>query len=147
MPLKNGAMTPMEKRFVVEAARTGEPVYAAARAGFKSPDMQGSQVMNRPAIREAIRREQLARLNNDLLPLAISTLQQIMTDPKATERGRLTATALVLKHTVGAAVDATEAKEPHEMSAAELQQRIEALRREAADRAKPVIEAEPSVFD
>lgn len=139
--------TPLENRFIAEMRRTDEPVLAAARAGFRQPETLAGQLMNRPAIRDTVRREQLARLNNDLLPLAISTLQQIMTDPKATERGRLTATALVLKHTVGAAVDATEAKEPHEMSAAELQQRIEALRREAADRAKPVIEAEPSVFD
>jgi len=147
MPLKNGALTGREKRFVELMARTGEVAYSAEKAGFRSIKSTGSIVNARPAVRDAIRQEQVARLNNELLPLALDTAERVLRDPKATERGKLTAVALVLKHTLGAAVDATEAKEPHEMSAAELQQRIEALRREAADRAKPVIEAEPSVFD
>lgn len=142
MPLKNGALTPREELFIDAMARTGEVGYSAEKAGFRNVSVAGSQVLARPAVRDAIRREQLARLNNDLLPLAISTLETIMRDPKATERGRLAATAQVLKYTVGAQVDASETKEPHEMSASELTQRIEALRREAADRAKPIVEGE-----
>lgn len=148
MPDKAGRMTHQEKTFIDRYSRTGDADYAAQAAEYAQPGRDAGRALSRPAVQDAIRREQIARLNNELLPLAIATLIDVMTSPKATERGKLTATALVLKHTVGAAVDPTEGKEPHEMSAHELQQRIEALRREAADRAKPVtIEAEPGAPD
>lgn len=137
MPIKGGKLTGSEVAFVAAYAESGNLGFAGHKAGYGGVN-SASQALARPAVQDAIRREQIARLNNELLPLAIATLVEVMTSKTATERGKLTATALVLKHTVGAAVDATEGKEPHEMSAHELQQRIEALRREAADRAKPV---------
>ena len=130
------------------AVSGGSSAYAAEKARYAFPDQSGSRVLARPAVQESIKRQQAARLNNELLPLALNVLQDVLTSPKATERGKLAASAQVLKHTLGASIDAGEGKEPHEMTIDEIHQRLEALRREAADRAKPVIEgeAESSVF-
>lgn len=147
MPRKSGKTTPNEKAFIDHMAVTGDRMYAAEKAGYADPASGASRALQRPAIQDGIRREQLARLNNELLPLAISTLADILTSKTATERGKLTATAQVLKHTVGANIEAGEGKEPHEMSASELQQRIDALRREASERARPVIEGEAVALD
>lgn len=146
MPNRKGAISPMEAKFVERYVETGDATYAAAKAGYASPQPRGSQNLAKPALQEAIKREQATRLINEALPLAIQALVDILTSSKATERGKLTAIALTLKHTLGASVEASEGKEPHEMSAAELQRRIEALRREAADRSRPVIEGDASTI-
>ena len=106
---------------------------------------------NNPALMETTRRAQLARLNNDLLPAALNLIEKVILDDKETTRNRLTAAKIVVDRTLGMVQDGAETKEPHEMTAAELQERIERLRREQSDRAKPVIDAEPAsdqgVFD
>lgn len=153
MPRKGGRSTANERVFVEVMAQTGDRNYAGTKAGYAVPASGASQALARPAVQDAIRREQLARLNNELLPLAIKTLVDILTSKTATERGKLTATTIVMKHTVGSGIEPGEGKEPHEMSAQELQERIAALRREASERATPIIEGtandsqEPSVFD
>lgn len=147
MPNKKGRFSPQEKVFVERMAATGDAVYAATKAGYGSPQPRASENLQKPAVVDAIRRQQVARLNNELLPLAIDTLLDVMTAKNSTERGRLAAAAHVLKHTVGANIEASEGKEPHEMSADELHLRIEALRREAAERAKPIIDAKPVESD
>lgn len=123
-------------------AKTGDRIYAAEKAGYAAPAVSASQALQKADVQREIARIQVARLNNELLPLALDTLQTVLTSATATERGKLTATALVLKHTLASGVEAGEGKEPHEMSATELEQRIQALRREASDRARPVLEGE-----
>lgn len=145
-------MTSQERDFVRHFASTGDAVYAAEKAGYAQAAARALQKVGNPAIIAATRRQQMDRLTNDLLPLAVDTLQSILTDTKATDRARLAATAQVLKATLGSGIDPGVGKEPHEMSSDELQQRIAELRREAAERAKPVIEgqrvdADSSVFD
>lgn len=147
MPIRGGGLTRQERIVSERFAATGDKAYAMQKAGYSMPETNAGRVFNRPAVQESIKRQQLARLNNELLPLALDTIETILRNPKASDSNKLTATSQVLKHTAGAAGEGEGAKEPHEMSAEELQHRIDALRREAAERARPIIDAEPSTID
>ena len=151
MPLKDGTLTPQEAMFSGYMAATGDATYAAARAGYRGPYKEGWAKMQNPALVETVRRAQMARLNNDLLPAALDLIERVILDDKENTRNRLTAAKIVVDRTLGQVQDGAESKEPHEMTAAELQARIERLRREQSERAKPVIDAEPTsapgVFD
>lgn len=141
MPDMKGRQTAKERVFVERMAATNDHLYAAAKAGYAVPAQGAHKALARPQIQQEIRARQLARMNNELLPLALDVISDILSSKTATERGKLMAAKIVIDRTTGAG-DGAEAKEPHEMSAAELQARIEALRREASDRAKPVVEVE-----
>jgi len=147
MPLKGGRLTKAEVAFSKAYAATGHKTFAAMAAGYAVPAAAADQVLARPAIQESIKRQQQARLNNELLPLALDTIEGILKNPKATDSNKNTAAGLVLKYTVGSGADGGQEKEPHEMTADELQQQLTRLRNEAAERAKPVIDAEPSSID
>lgn len=143
MPIKGGKMTRQERIAAERYVATGDKVYAMEKAGYSHPAANAPRVFNRPAVQESIKRQQLARLNNELLPLALDTLETILTNPKATDSNKTTAAGLVMKYSVGAAGEG-EAKEPHEMTVDELQAQIARLRNEAAERAKPVLDIEPN---
>lgn len=143
MPLKGGRLTKAEATFAKNYAATGHKAFAATMAGYRMPAASADQVLNRPMVQESIKRQQLARLNNELLPLALDTISGILNNGKATDSNKLTAAGLVMKYSVGAMGEG-EAKEPHEMSADELQAQIARLRNEAAERAKPVLDIEPN---
>ncbi|AKR54340.1 hypothetical protein XM25_00675 [Devosia sp. H5989] len=140
-------MTKAEVAFSKAYAATGHKTFAAMSAGYRMPAQAADQVLARPAVQESIKRQQMARLNNSLLPLALDTIEGILANAKATDSNKLTAAGLVLKYSVGAAGEGGAEKEPHEMTADELQQQIAKLRREAAERAKPVIDGEASSID
>jgi len=149
MPIKGGRLTKAEVAFSKAYAGTGHKTFAATVAGYAMPAASADQVLARPAVQESIKRQQLARLNNTLLPLALDTIEGILSNAKATDSNKLTAAGLVMKYSVGAMGEG-EAKEPHEMSADELQAQIARLRNEAAERAKPVLDIElnePSSID
>lgn len=146
MPVKGGKLTPQEAQFVGHLAATGDPTYAAKMARYSQPNAQGWQKAHNPAIMEATRKAQLARLNNDLLPKALDLLAHVIADEKESTRNRLTAAQVVLKYSLGGKDDG-ETKEPHEMTPEELQARIDTLRRAQADKARPVIEHEPKPED
>ena len=65
---------------------------------------------------------------------------------KASNRDKLTAAQVVMKYSIGQS-EGADAKEPHEMTPEEIQQRIDALRRAAADKARPVIEGKAKPQD
>lgn len=142
LPLKSGKQTGRERVFVERMAATNDKRYAAEAAGWAFPAIAANKALARPAIAAEIRAAQLARLNNELLPLAINVLQDVLTSTTSTERGKIMAAKIVIDKTTGAD-EAAEAKEPHEMTADELQRRIDQLRREAAERARPVLDVEP----
>ena len=139
MPLKNGKLNPQERTFAAVYADTGSSTYAATQAGYAHPHQRAASNLAKPAVQAEIRAQQLARLNNELLPLALDNLEAILRSDKATERGKIMAAKIVIDKAGGP--DATNGKEPHEMSGDELQAAIDRLRREASDRAKPVIDA------
>lgn len=143
MPIKDGRLTAQERVVAARYAATGDKAYAMEKAGYAHATANTARVFNRPAVQESIKRQQLARLNNELLPLALDTISGILENAKATDSNKLTAAGLVMKYSVGAAGEG-EAKEPHEMSAEELQAQIARLRTEAAERARPVLDVEPN---
>lgn len=143
MPVKGGSLTHREKVFAASYAASGDRQEAARRAGYASPSAGAAQALGRPSVNEAVRAHQMARLTNQLLPLALDVVQAVLSDENESARNRLTAAKIVIDRTTGPE-NASEAKEPHEMTAAELQERIDRLRREASDRATKVIEAEPA---
>lgn len=124
-----------------EYAATGHAQYAATQAGYARPSAAASQALARPAIQAAIREEQAARLNNELLPLAVRAIERLLLDPKTPAGATVQAAKLVMDRTLGD-TGAAGGKEPHEMTGEELARALDRLRREAADRAKPMIEGE-----
>ena len=150
MPTKTGRRTDKEALFIGHLASTGDPTFAAMKAGYSNAPIQGWQKAHNPAIIEATRKAQLARLTNELLPASLDLLAKVIADTTESTRNRLTAAQVVLKYSLGSKEDG-DIKEPHEMTPAELQARIDTLRRAMADRARPVIEGqaiepEPGVF-
>ena len=141
MPLKDGSLTAQEAQFAGYMAATGDARYAAAKAGYSKPEIVGYAKANNPALSATIRKAELARLNNDLLPKSLDLLERVILDDKEATRNRITAAQTVLKYSLGAR-DGGEEKEAHEMTPAELQARIDTLRRTLADKARPVIEGE-----
>lgn len=141
MPLKDGSLTPQEAMFTGYMAQTGDARYSAARAGYSKPEIDGWKKASNPALIPHVRKAQLARLNNDLLPKSLDLLEHVLMDDKESTRNRITAAQTVLKYSLGQS-EGAESKEPHEMTPAELQARIDALRRAMADKARPVIEGE-----
>lgn len=151
MPLKDGSLTPQEAAFAGYLAQTGDARYSAARAGYSKPEIDGWKKANNPALAESVRKIQITRLNNELLPASLDLLSKVLTDEKESTRNRITAAQTVLKYTLGAS-EGAESKAPEDMTPAEIQARIDQLRRAAADKARPVIEAQaeppaPSVFE
>ena len=62
-------------------AATGDATYSATKAGAKSPQPRAFEMLARPAVQAEIRAQQLARLHNDLLPLALNTIETALKDP------------------------------------------------------------------
>lgn len=149
MPNQRGVKTPQERAFIEAYAATMDAQESAKRAGYASPHSAGYLALKRPAIREEIVRLQLERLDTELLPLAVDTLASIMKDTKSPAGARVTAAKIVLDKRV---TDATNGKQPHEMTGEELARAIDELTAIASGKAKPidavVIEdAEPSILD
>ncbi|TGT76169.1 MULTISPECIES: hypothetical protein [unclassified Mesorhizobium] len=123
---------------------TGDPTHSARLAGYAHPQPRGSDNLRKPAIQAEIRAQQLARLHNDLLPLALNTIETALKDPVVPWGSKMVASKIVIDR-VYAAGDAAAGKDPAEMSGDELQSAIDRLRREASERAKPILEHEESI--
>lgn len=140
MPLKNGRLTPSERVFVHHMANTGDQVYAATKAGYGTPRVRATELMGKPAVKDAVLRRAEEILRDELLPLALATHKRLLTDKAVPAGAALGATKLAYDRTLGTDEGKAE-KEPSEMSYDELQASIEALRREQdarADQARDV---------
>lgn len=135
-------MTYAEKRIAEVMAETGSRKLASIEAGVSPTSGAVAKALARPAVQEEIRRQQVEKLFKDALPAAVTCLIGIMTDDKAPAGARVQASKVVLDRTLGAAEDGTR-KEPHEMTAEEIADAIGKLEAMAAERAKPVISAQP----
>lgn len=146
MPLKNGHITRREVKFADIYATTGDIGYSAKKAGY----MQfsgGAKALQRPEVQEQIRRVQLEKLFQDVLPLAVQQHLALLADPKTPAGAKVQAIKLAYDRTLGSQ-EGAESKAPHEMSADEIQReltasklRLAALESAKADMAKPVIDA------
>lgn len=131
-----------ERKFAAAYAGTADKDYAATIAGYSRPTADGLRALARPMVAAEVKRIQTERLHNELLPAAIDLLHSILTDAKENSRTRVAAAKIVLDRTLGAADAALDAKEPHEMTAAELADRLARLRRRQAELAGVVDDAE-----
>lgn len=151
MPLKNGRLTPMERRFVETMAKVKDASYAATKAGYSHPVVAGSQLMANPLIAEATREEARRILRDKAGPAAVYVATSILLDEAQPGNTRLKAADMLMKAS-GMGVDESEAgRDLHEMNgdelrayAAKLERQAEAIKRAQADRARPVIDAEPA---
>lgn len=151
MPNKAGRATPQERVFVERFAATGDKAYAAEKAGYAHPLIAAHKALARPGNQSEIARLQLERLFSVILPLAIEQHESALRDPGTPAGAKAQLIKLAYDRTLGADDKAAE-KEPHEMTAEEIDARIAKLRQAAADRAKPVLELEavkpePGVFE
>lgn len=135
MPRKNGHLTNQERAIAAAYADTGSQGFAARQAGVQQP--AASKALQRPAVQAEIMRVQQERLTNDLLPLAVRCVEEILTNVKAPAGARIQAAKLVFDRTLGAQ-GALGDKEPHEMSGSELADAIAKLEAMAAARARPI---------
>lgn len=139
----------MEREFIKHYSRTVDARYAAEKAGYAHPAVQGPALARRPAVIEAARTRAAEDLANLIIPLAVS--RHLETLQKA-PIGQALNGAIKLAYQYGLGENAQKvSKEPHEMTGEELAEAIATLKRAAADKAKPVIEHVPadsaSVFD
>lgn len=131
MPNKAGALTPQEKRFAVHMARTGDHIYAAEKAGYAHPAARAHNNLAKPAVRAEIVARSEARLHNDLVPLALDTLHELMTAKGMHPKIRLDAAGKVMTHAKGAA--ASLARDEADWTLADIQARIRQVDAALAD--------------
>lgn len=154
MPRKGGRQTAQEQRFIGAYVARGDATAAAKEAGYAHPRASASHALARPAIQAEIVKLQTERLFNDVLPLAVDVLVDLLKSPATPAGARVQAVKLALDRTLGSQ-DTASGKEPHEMTAAELADEIEKLKDRKAQLAKPVeiegqarqIQPESGVFD
>lgn len=153
MPLKNGKLTKQEHVFIDAMVQSGDKPYAAHRAGYKHPDVNGYLIAKRPAVDQEIRERAMARLFNEGVPLAIGTLIDIAGNGKAPWNSRVAASKEILAAADRERGAGATAKEPHEMTNDEIAARLAQLEAQeialttiAADRARPV-EQMPAIDD
>lgn len=153
MPKVNGRFTEQERKFIEVVAVTGDAKIAAKEAGYRNASSPCRKMMS-PAVLAEITRVQTEKLVTDLAPIALATLQDVMTSKTAPAAARVQAAKVVLdKGGVGVRAADSEGKEPHEMSGDELAQAIQRLTAEVTERKRPTIEAvatpvpEGSIFD
>lgn len=147
MPTQRGAMTGAEKVFAQRYAVTGDATYAAEKAGYAYPAQAAHHNLAKPAVRAAIAKKNDEVLQNELVPMALACLMDVLAEKnqeKYQVNARLKAADTVLKH-ARAANEAGETKELHEMTFEELQTAILAgnARLTALQAENNVIEHEP----
>lgn len=137
-------------RFAREFAMTHNRTYAAKMAGYAAPSTSAARVMDRPAVQAEIARLQTARLFDEALPAAVDCLIGLLKNDKAPAGARVAAAKVVMDRTLGDEGARNGEKQPHEMSASELAKAIVDAKLKAAslenlkaDRARPVLDAEP----
>jgi phage terminase small subunit len=148
MPRHNGRLTDQEKHFASGVAATGNPVYAAAIAGYRHPGPRASHNLTKPAVQEEIRKQQLARLHNDVLPMAINVLRAALDlDHAGVPWGsRVTAAKIVTDRVFNDAQTGAN-KDMADMTADELKERMAQLQGRLAEMAKPIVDASAEPVD
>lgn len=144
----------MERRFAKEMARPVDPETAAAKAGYAHPRVAAYKLMKSEGVANATREETRRFLLQDAGQIAVGILVEIGTDPKQPAGARVNAADKLAKLSGIAIGEEGNAKDPSEMDGNELrvaldkmERQKQAVERALADRAKPVIEPDASLFD
>lgn len=141
MPRKGGRQTPQERRFIGAYVATGDATAAARAAGYAQPHSAAHNALERPAIRAEIVKLQTERLFNEVLPLAVDVHIALLTGKDVPAGAKAQAVKLAYDRTVGLQ-DPDKRREPHEMTAEELAEEIQALKRVASDKAALVLDGQ-----
>lgn len=143
MPVKSGARTTQEKAFTAHMARTGDPVYSAAMAGYKHPTPRAYEQLRKPGIQADIVAIQRNVLVGELYPASTAVLAAMLDMNTAGVPWNARATAAkIVRAEVAGLVDPKGQKDFADMTADEIHQAIEDARRQLAERSKPIVEAE-----
>lgn len=154
MPDVKGRLTERERKFSKAMARPMDPETAAEKAGYSHPRMAAWRLMRNEGVQAATREETRRFLLQDAGQIAVGILVEIGTDPKQPAGARVNAADKLAKLSGIAIGDEGNAKDPSEMDGNELrvaldkmERQKQAVERALADRAKPVIESDTSLFD
>ncbi len=102
---------------------------AACRAAGLHPG-GASRIMQRPQIQAAIRQRQIARMNNEALPLAVDAVLSILQDPAVNATARVGAARLVFDRVLGKEAQGPDTtKDLHEYTPEEMDAAIAKLDR------------------
>lgn len=140
MPLKNGRLTPQERTLIGAYVATGDRKQAGAAAGYAHPAIGAGNALARPAIAAEVVRLQTERLVNEILPIAIEQHKALLLAASTPAGAKSQLIKLAYDRTMGSQEGGR--KEIHEMTAAELAQELDDMRRRQAELAKPILEGE-----
>lgn len=150
MPLKNGRLTVKERKFIKAMNAPPNPIAAAAAAGFKQPQSAAWKLMSNPVVSEATREDARRFVLDKAGSIGVYVLATIALDEKQPGGARVSASKELAKLSGIAVGDGESGKEPHEMDASELhahrarlEQQRNAIDRALADKARPIVDAEP----
>ncbi len=144
MPLRSGALTPIERNIAETMAELGDVQLVSVKLSVSDRTIR--YALQRPEVQALIAAQQRALVVTELLPLANKAMRQVLESDRTPAAARVAAAKLVYDRAWGA--DAAAAgKQPHEMSRDELGAAIARLEAAAAERAKDVTPSKPAVFD
>lgn len=154
MARKPGNPKAMQRTFIQVMAATGNQTYAAHKAGYASPESDGSRLMAKPAIKESVLEAQLQRIRNVGVVVATDALIEIAGDARLPPGARTQAATKLWDISLKDRENAGVTKDLHEMSAGELaaeRRRLEMLAaiaaREMAEREGQLIDAQTETID
>ncbi|MGO3930849.1 terminase small subunit [Rhodopseudomonas pseudopalustris] len=149
MALKNGRLTPMEREFAKQMARTGDKLYAATKAGYAQPAVRSSQTLQRPEVQEEIRRQAQHRLRTEGAQIGVDVLIELAQDKKqkGSTRGMAAKSLVQLSGIAGA--NALSEADLAEMPAEKIRGLLAEAERLLSERmaAARVIEHEPAAIE
>ncbi len=135
MPDKKGRKTPQEERWIAHMAATGDPLYAAHKAGYSTPRTAASHNMHKPDLLAAVAEE------SNLMALDAAGMRRKGVELLTSMMDRMTARELVaatdLAHKIAESLRAKMEEETGRKSVSELDRDIlamvDVIRAEAVD--------------
>lgn len=91
-------LTDIQSAFISHLVLDGcNPTEAARRAGYSHPNVRAYELLRKPHITQAIRREQAKVLDGDLANVALRTLRDVMDNANSPASARVAASRAVLE--------------------------------------------------
>ena len=142
MPDKVGRLSEQEKIFIDRYAATGDRIYSAEKAGYSQPSASAAKLLSRPAVQSGVA-EQVERLRDGNIIAAHDLARQLLVGAHFPVMARVAAMKAVMAD-YGRVEDARgDARDPADMSVADLTRRIQQLRALSAEYAQPILDMAP----
>jgi len=120
----------MQQRFAKAHAQTGDPHYAAWKAGYADPINAGNHLKGNPAVQEATRAETQRFLFERAGALSVNVLAEVAGTKTYKVDARVRAAAELAKLANIAITDAAADKPPTELTAGELGSLVDEMRQQ-----------------